>query len=247
MYEFSYLAATLSLGVFWLCFFIIRPDLRPVMLKLSCLFGIGGVASEYVYINDWWSPVTLFGTAVGIEDFLFGFFFSGSVAVCYEVFCNAECQQRKKTPKWPFRFRYIALIICIVFFGSALVLRLHSFIATVLAFGTCIAIIMVYRRDLFGNACFSSLFGGLLSFVFFGFPERLTPGWIESSWALENLSGHFVFYVPLEDFIWFLMAGAFIGPLQKFWKNSRAVPYISQEGIEELQPNEKKPVYENSY
>jgi len=194
------------------------------MLKISCLFGIGGLISEFVYINDWWNPITMFGTAVGIEDFLFGFFFSGSIAVCYEVFCNTSYQRRSQIPHWALRFRYLGLIICTVFFGSTLVLRLHSFTATVLAFGICIFIILLHRRDLLANTCFSSLFGGLLAFVFFGFPEMLRPGWIESAWALNNLSGYFVFYMPLEDFIWFMMMGAFIGPLFKFWKNLQSIP-----------------------
>jgi len=223
MFEFSYFSATLALGLFWFCFFMMRKDLRSPMLKLSFLFGIGGLVSEFVYINDWWSPITMFGTAIGIEDFLFGFFFSGTVAVCYEVFCHAGYAKRKLTPEWPIRFRYIALIICTVFFGSALVLRLHSFVATLLAFGSCIMIILMLRKDLLASSCFSSLFAAGLSFVFFGFPEMLTPGWIESAWSLENLSGYFVLYVPLEDFIWFLMAGAFIGPLHKFWKNDQTV------------------------
>ena len=194
------------------------------MLKVSSLFGIGGVLSEFVYVNDWWNPVTMFGTAVGIEDFLFGFFFSGSIAVCYEVFCNTGYQQRSHTPRWKLRFRYLGLIICTVFFGSTVVLRLHSFTATVLAFGICIFIILLHRRDLLGNSCISSLFGGSLAFVFFGLPEMLRPGWIESAWALDKLSGYFVFYVPLEDFIWFMMMGSFIGPLFKFWKNLHSVP-----------------------
>jgi len=234
MYEYSYLYATLSLGVFWLFFFLVRDDLRATMLILSVLFGIGGVLSEFVYINDWWNPVTMFGTAVGLEDFLFGFFFSGSVAVCYEILFNKAYAEQRHTPKWPFRFRYIALIICIVFFGSAFVLRLHSFIATILAFGLCISIILFYRKDLLASACFSSIFSGMLAFIFFGVPEFITAGWIESAWSLDNLSGHFIFYVPVEDFIWFMMAGAFIGPLYKFWKNRRSVALEERASTDQL-------------
>jgi len=229
MYEYSYLYATLAVGIFWAFFFTIRPDLRSTMLVLSLLFGIGGVLSEFVYAGDWWDPITLTGTTVGIEDFLFGFFFSGSVAVCYEVIFIRTYEKREHTPRWPVRFRYIALIICTVFFGSTLVFMLHSFVATVLAFGSCIVLILTMRRDLFINAATGALFASILAFTFFGVPELLNSGWIKSTWSFHNLSGIFVLHVPLEDFIWFIMAGAFIAPLHKFWKNNRSIAIFSQE------------------
>lgn len=233
MYEYSYLYATISVGLFWGYFFLIRPDLRPVMVLLSSLFGIGGILSEFVYASDWWDPITLTGTIVGVEDFLFGFFFSGSVAVCYEViFCKTN-EKREQLPKWPVRFRYIALIICIVFFGSTLVFFLHSFIATILAFGICILLILGLRRDLLANAVTGAIFSSLLAFTFFGVPELIHSGWIDSTWSFQNLSGIFVLYVPLEDFIWFIMAGTFIAPLYKFWKNMQSAPLSSRKNIEE--------------
>ncbi|PIW45531.1 MAG: hypothetical protein COW18_11500 [Zetaproteobacteria bacterium CG12_big_fil_rev_8_21_14_0_65_54_13] len=221
MYKYSYLQACLSIAPFWFFFFISRSDLRETMLKLSFLFGIGGVLSEFVYINDWWNPVTVTGTAVGIEDFLFGFFFSGSVAVCYEVICKSCYLDSPPPITKPFRFRYIALTICAVFFGSAYLFNLDSFTATILAFGVCNLIILSLRQDLVANAVFSGVFAGLLALLFFGIPELITSGWVNATWSMDYLSGHFVLYVPREDFIWFLLAGIFIGPLYKVWKNKR--------------------------
>ena len=229
MYEYSYLYATLSVGLVWGYFFLIRPDLRPVMVLLSSLFGIGGILSEFVYASDWWDPITLTGTIVGVEDFLFGFFFSGSVAVCYEVLFSKTNVKRDSIPKWPVRFRYIALIICVVFFGSSTVFLLHSFTATILAFGTCIFLILGLRKDLWVNALTGAAFSSLLAFTFFGVPELLTPGWVESTWSLHNLSGIFILHVPMEDFIWFIMAGAFITPLYKYWKNMQSAPYSAEQ------------------
>lgn len=217
IYSYSYLIGTLAVGVFWVHFFFVRSDLRSPMLLLSFLFGLGGVLSEFVYIRDWWSPVTVTGTSVGIEDFLFGFFFSGAVAMAYEVMLK-KAYVPHETCRRPIRFRYIALIISAVFFGSALVFNLSSFIATVLAFGICTFLMLSLRRDLLGNAALSSLFATFLALVFFGVPELIHSGWITSTWSFENLSGDFVFYIPVEDLIWFAMAGAFIGPLFKYWK-----------------------------
>ncbi|MFQ5356123.1 MAG: lycopene cyclase domain-containing protein [Mariprofundaceae bacterium] len=219
MHEFSYLYGTLSVGVFWLFFFVIRPDLRKDMLLLSFLFGIGGVTSEYCYARDWWSPETLTGTMIGVEDFMFGFFFGGATSTCYEVIFSQTSATRNSKPTIPTRLRYIALTICTIFFGSTVLLELHSFTATVLSFGFCILVFLWQRPDLVRQAIIGALFGLLMSFLFFGIPVSINNGWIESAWSLKNLSGLFVFYMPVEDVLWFTIAGAFIAPLLNFWKN----------------------------
>ncbi|PJA32250.1 MAG: hypothetical protein CO187_04985 [Zetaproteobacteria bacterium CG_4_9_14_3_um_filter_53_7] len=228
MYEFSYLYGTMAFAPFWFYSFWVRPDLRSTMLVLSSLFGIGGVLSEFIYSRDWWEPVFFSGTTgAGIEDFLFGFFFSGSVAVFYEIVFNKTYETRDVTPQLPIRFRYIALFFCTVFFGSALILGLHSFSATVLAFGISIVYILTLRKDLLPNAIIGALFSSFLALLFFGIPELLTMGWVESTWSLHNLSGNFILHMPAEDFIWFLLAGAYIAPLHKFWKNNISVAYVA--------------------
>jgi len=220
LYSYSYLIGTLAVGVFWVHFFFVRPDLRSPMLRLSFLFGIGGVLAEFVYITDWWDPSTVTGSKVSFEDFLFGFFFSGSVAMCYEVIMRKSYSTRGEYKKH-FRLRYMALIISSIFFGSSLIFHVHSFTATVLAFGICTFLILSLRTDLIANAALSSLFASLLAVVFFGIPEFLASGWIDSTWLFDRLSGERVFFIPFEDFIWFIMAGAFIGPLYKYWKNQQ--------------------------
>ncbi|MBU1215130.1 MAG: hypothetical protein KKF58_00270 [Gammaproteobacteria bacterium] len=222
-YKFSYLFAVVSVGCFWLYCYWSRPDLRRMLLRISVIFGIGGVTSEFIYASDWWHPTTLTGTMIGIEDFLFGFFFAGTVAMGYEVVLNKTYQARgERLSKC--RFRYIALSILALFFGSTLVFGLHSFLATILAFGLCTAWMLSQRVDLIPNALFSAALGCLLGFIFFGAPELVTPGWVEATWSFDKLSGHFILHMPLEDFFWFTAAGAFIGPLIKFRKNYQTKP-----------------------
>lgn len=226
-YQFSYLLGTLSVGMFWVACYLARPDLRKLMLRISVVFGIGGVLSEFIYVSDWWHPTTLTGTVIGIEDFMFGFFFSGTVATCYEVVMNKTLQFGGEH-KNRYRFRYIALSVLLVFFGSTLLFDIHSFAATLLAFGLCTLWILVLRSDLIFNSVFSALAGCLLALVFFGVPEWITPGWVSATWAFDRLSGYFIFYVPMEDFFWFLLAGAFIGPLIKFRKNYQSRPRTAE-------------------
>jgi len=248
MYEYSYLSGALVFSPFWIYFYLVRADLRSTMLTLSILFGIGGILSEFIYSRDWWDPIFISGRSLGagLEDFLFGFFFSGSVASFYEVTFNKAYTAKTKVPRFPVRFRYIALIFCSTFFGSALIFKMHSFTATVLAFGISIIFILVLRKDLIPNAIIGALFSCFLGFMFFAIPELLNTGWIASTWSFSNLSGNFVFHVPMEDFIWFLMAGAFIAPLHKFWKNNKSTAYIAQENSAVIYVTTDTPVTESS-
>jgi len=247
MYEFSYLYGTMAFAPFWFYCFLIRPDLRPTMLTLSSLFGIGGVLSEFIYSRDWWEPIFFSGTTgAGIEDFLFGFFFSGCVAVFYEIVFNKTYEKRHDCANFTTKFRYIALFFCSLFFGSALILNLHSFSATVLAFGISTIYILSCRKDLIPNAITGALFSSFLALLFFGIPELLTSGWVESTWSLHNLSGNFILHMPAEDFVWFLLAGAYIAPLHKFWKNNISVAYVAPKHSRVLYPSKAELAAEKS-
>lgn len=246
MYEYSYLYGIVAFVPIWLYCFIVRPDLRPAMLTLSFLFGIGGVLSNFfVYGHDWWEPQFVTGTTIGAEDFLFGFFFSGSVAVFYEIVFNKTYKERDQAPRFPTRFRYIALTVCSLFFGSALIFNFHSFSATVLTFGISTLYLLSQRRDLIPNSIFGALFAAFLAFLFFGIPELLTAGWVASTWSFQNLSGTFILHVPMEDFVWFVMAGAFIAPLYKFWKNFRSIKFVAQENTKTVYNASNKLVTES--
>jgi len=68
MYLYSYLVADIALILIWLALFLWRKDVRNVMVFLSVLFGIAGVVVEYIYTIDWWRPLTITHTRIGIED-----------------------------------------------------------------------------------------------------------------------------------------------------------------------------------
>lgn len=218
MYQFSYLYGALSIGVFWSIFYLLRPDLRKPMFEMSLLFGIGGVAAQIVYAEDWWHPDNLTHTVIGIEDYLFGFFAGGTTGFAYEVLFSKRLVDRDK-PKPAFSFRYLGSLFCLLFFGVFYATDLHSLVPTLLAFGIPTLLLLAMRPDLIVNSLFVALFSILLAYCFIGVPELLTPGWVAASWQFDNLSGIRLGLVPVEDFIWFVIGGAFMGPLYKYWKN----------------------------
>ncbi len=80
-----YYVVSLIFFILWLALYFWRKDIRKEMIIISAFFGIGGVLSELVNTVDWWKPLTITNTLIGIEDFLIGFFIGG---------VNGESKQR---------------------------------------------------------------------------------------------------------------------------------------------------------
>ncbi len=83
-YQYTYIIGNLILLAIWAFFFIRRKDTRKEMLTISLIFGFVGPLAEAIYIKDWWQPLTITGTRIGIEDFLFGFLIGGIISIIYE-------------------------------------------------------------------------------------------------------------------------------------------------------------------
>ncbi len=71
---YAYLCLGLFFFVLWTICFVLRADLRSMMLKFSLAGAISGPLSEIWYFRDYWSPPTIVGQGVlSPEDVLFGF------------------------------------------------------------------------------------------------------------------------------------------------------------------------------
>ncbi|OGF28897.1 hypothetical protein A2477_02445 [Candidatus Falkowbacteria bacterium RIFOXYC2_FULL_47_12] len=224
-YQYSYLIGSLALLVVWFALFAWRKDVRKEMLIISLLFGIGGVASELVYAVDWWHPLFIFNFRVGIEDFICGFASGGVAAVIYEEVFNKKMQRAKKRiPHRNNKNLYLpCLALILLFFGSFYWLHISSLYATFIGFFIPTVGIWIWRKDLIVNSLLSGLLLAVVSFAFLVGPELITPGWIAHTWRWENLSGITILKAPLEDIIWFFLAGMFIGPLYEFWQEAKLI------------------------
>lgn len=98
-YQYTYLILDLCFFIVWLFLFFWRKDTRKEMLVMSCLFGAVGVVTAFVYTKDWWQPLTIAGTVVGIEDFLFGAMIGGISAVIYEELFKKRLRPRRVNAK----------------------------------------------------------------------------------------------------------------------------------------------------
>ncbi|MDP1729395.1 MAG: lycopene cyclase domain-containing protein [archaeon] len=226
-YQYSYLLGDAVLLIIWFALFFWRKNIRKEMIIISSLFGVAGIIAQFVYTADWWHPLTITNTLVGIEDFIFGFSVGGIASIIYEEVFKKRIRLRKASKKRELQedknFFLIGLSLAVIFFISFYFLKINSFYSSILAFAIPLIYMWLKRKDLIYDSLASGFLLMLVSFLAFIIPEFITPGWVQSAWYLENLSGIIILKAPLEDIIWFFLAGAFIGPLYEFWKEGKLV------------------------
>jgi len=227
VYHYSYLIGCLTLFIIWGLLFFIRKDTKKEMLIISFLFGIGGLIVDPIYSSDWWFPMTITNTLPGIESFLFGFSVAGIASIIYLDVLRKKLKIKKANKSVEVRRNFnlflIGFLLLGLFFGFYFILKWNSFWASFPAFLIPLGIIYFKRRDLIINSVFSGLLLAIVSFLFYWIPELVTPGWILNTWNFEMISGILIFGVPLEDLVWFFLAGLIIGPYYEYWKEARVV------------------------
>lgn len=226
-YVYSYLIADIVLLLVWLILFLLRKDLRKQMFIFSFTVGLLSPFAELVHILDWWYPLTITGTRIGIEDFLFGFAIAGIASVIYKELFSKQVRLRKRTKqKHGLENKNLFLIFILLlalFFGSFYLLKLNSFYSSVIAFLIPTLFIWIKRKDLIFDSLMSGLLLMIVSFVGFIVIETIAPGWVASTWNFKTLSGIMILYAPIEDLMYFFLAGCFYGPLYEFWKEGKLV------------------------
>ena len=226
-YQYSYLIGDIILLAIWIILFLWRKDVRKEMLFLSLFFGVIGIAFAFIHTFDWWHPLRITNTQIGIEDFILGFVTVGVASVIYEEIFKKRIRIRKFKNKVRENknFIIIFLLLVVLFFGSFFILELNSFYSSIIAIGIPILIIWIKRRDLIIDSLVSGFLILITSIFVFLTIDFFTPAWIESAWYLDNLSGIIILRAPLEDLIWFFLIGTLFGPLYEYWKEGRLVNY----------------------
>lgn len=223
-YTYAYLFAALIFLIIWAILFYWRKDTRKEMLTISIIFGIVALLVEGVYLFDWWRPLTITGTAIGIEDIIFGFSIGGIASIVYEeVFGKRLRNIKKKSKNKDIKFILLNIFLLIVFFGSFFLLKLNSFYASLIALSLGIIIIWIQRKDLIKNSLLSGILLVIIAFPAFIFLEYFFKGAIDKFWYFQFFTKIKIIGMPLEDLIWFFLVGANIGPLWEYWQEKKLV------------------------
>jgi hypothetical protein len=202
----------------WLALFLWRKDNRKEMIIMSSIFALVGPLADIVYTQDWWRPLTITNTLIGPEAVLVGFMIGGIASVIYK---NLFKKRLKLSNFSKDNFLFIFAISIILFFGSFYLLGFNSLIATIIASLVPTIIIWVKRKDLIIDSITTGILLVIVASVVYTVLEFLTPGWVQTFWFFKNVPDMIILNLPLDDILWYFLAGLFIGPLYEYSTFSR--------------------------
>lgn len=213
--KYIYLTALIPFLLIWVFIFIRRKDLRREIIFISLLASIFNVLSSYLWwTKDWWRPPTITGTVVGVEDMLLGFFCGGIMSVIYDLIFN------KKYSKRALKHRPLNAYIFLIFSTSLMAwlfyrVGLTSFWSSTISMILFVIFMIYIRKDLFFNALVSGTAMMAISILFYIIIITLSNTWIDSTY-LPSLSGFRIWNVPVEEFVFWFLAGMWIGPFYEY-------------------------------
>lgn len=210
-------------GIIWLLIFMFRKDLRREMFWISGAFGIGGLTSQITNIQDYWRPITITGTSIGPEDYLIGFFIGGISSTIYSVI-SKKAVYLKEFKLIRIKSSDVFIIFPILYFGGFYFLHLGSAYSTLLAFITTTLYLLLKRKDLLSNSIKSGVYMMILGVITYLFMLFIDREFITNFWFLDDVwYSKMIFSIPLGEYIWFFLAGCFIGPLYEYWQKGKVV------------------------
>ncbi len=221
MPSYGYLVAIIPYSIIWLFCYLKRKDTRSEMLWVSFFMAIASVLTAYWWWTlDWWHPVTITHTRVGIEDVLLGFFSGGIMAAAYHVLFREHLKKIRHEHAILARgsvLVFLALVGLLFHFGVT------SFWASTYVMMVGIAVMIIDRPDLAPSALVSGALMVLCSVP--GYAIALSYGHdaISQIYDFRYLSGNLICGIPIEEFVFWFLAGAIWGSFYEWMKGFRFV------------------------
>lgn len=209
------LSALLALPI-WIGLFFVRKETRTEMLLASLVVGILAPLWEPWFLHVYWTPPgTMWQIALG--DFIYGFVAGGIGAVVYEfLFKTRHAKRRARIQRLPL-LTFSLGVAALLLFHVPTLFGLSPLYAALLCFLPFIGVMAVTRPDLWTDMFVSGLVFGIGTFAIFFIFSLVFPEALRTWWNYENLSGHTLWKVPLEELLWAGTLGMTIGPAYEFF------------------------------
>lgn len=224
MDQYFYLGWALAFLLLWLILFLYRTDTRAEMLLISIFFGLGGLASEEVYTKDWWHPHTLTNTSVGVEDFIIGFAIGGIAAIIYADLYRQKLRRYALKNVAPADPGFFLLLFPLLYFSAFFLLHINSFYSTILVLTALIGYMLITRRDLIADSLLSGVAMMSIGIGMYFLLLLVNPLFIHEHWYLPNTwYGRELAGIPIGEYVFYFLIGAYIGPLYEYLKKFKFV------------------------
>ncbi|OGI93665.1 hypothetical protein A3A03_00570 [Candidatus Nomurabacteria bacterium RIFCSPLOWO2_01_FULL_40_18] len=222
--KYVYLVALVPFCLIWISIFLYRKDLRQEMLFMSILVGILSLLTSYYWwTTDWWKPLNITDTKIGIEDFVMGFTSGGIMATIYEVVFKRGLYKRKLHHHISGGLTLLFLLAQTtmwLFWG----IGLTSFWASTIAMFLTASVVIFVRKDLIITSLLSGILMVFVSFLFYFAVILISPQWIDHTY-LGGISGNRIIGIPIEEFVFWFMSGLVFGPFYEYWQGERLKAY----------------------
>jgi hypothetical protein len=208
--QFTYLFGSSLFILPWVIIFLIRRDLRILLIQLGIIFTPLGLISEYFWwTQDWWQPITITGTTIGIEDIILGFVSSGVLASLYLLVFNKRFTSFKGNESLNGRVQSLLVIIALnlALFALLFQLKISSFIATIISLAFSSFILLSKDKSLIIPAIINGILSIALVVPIFLLMIAVTPQFIEKTWMIEKLIGIYFVGIPIEDCFFYFFSG----------------------------------------
>lgn len=225
--KYSYLIFASAFILPWFFIFVRRKDLRQEMLLASIIGVLIAPPFQYFwYTVDWWQPITITGTRVGIEDLILGFTNVGIAAAFYEMTFHKSVKRIDRSViSGKFLFRLIKMLIISI--GVMIIatnfLGIHSFYGNIIGLATGSIYMLVKRRDLLHESVWTAILMTALTFPAYWLALVTNPSWVEQAWLPHIFTEVKLIYVPIGDIIWYAASGFFTGGLFEYLTGQKLV------------------------
>lgn len=206
--SYLYLTGTLISLVPVIFVYVTRKDLRKGIFQASLLYvPVGLFCNYFFFLQDWWHPITITHTKMGIEDVLLSISNGGFAFILYPTFFKKQDTISKTLHivKSSGILILNLILLSILFWGF----HLTSFYATT----TCFIVTLLVSYVLQPKIIFPTLFTGCVMIAayipIYLFLIFVYPGFVANTWYLSKLSGILLIGIPLEDIIFYSLGGMY--------------------------------------
>jgi hypothetical protein len=220
-YQYAYFWGSLYLLAIWLFFYWRIPEIRKLLLFFSLSIVWLGLLAEYFwFLRDWWHPLTITRTKLGIEDFIASITHLTIPALLYKYFFSKKVPRIKlgigEIKAFSLRISAIFLAMAAAIFILHYYFKIHTAHTFIVCFLAANILVILRRPDLFIPALWSGILFDLIFFILYTLGNIFSPGVFEALWDKSVLTGMRFFNVPVVDYLFYFLWGSFGGIIYEY-------------------------------